>query len=303
MESRAMLCRLVMPRLALAVLLVVGTAGQNPAFAQVVAYNMRSPIPIDLEGAWAAGTEDVSNDPVPVDYVGIPLNDAGRARAQSYDQAEHGMIERQCEGFAQTYLMTGPFGMGIDANSDPLTGSLISYTIGAWEDRLGMVIWMDGRPHPSEYAEHTRVGFTTGRWENGELIAVTTHMQEGHIRKNGPPLSDQAKLTLRFKRQEHTMLVIGILEDPLYLAEPMIWTRNYVLSTRPFLANTPPCLFAFEGTDYDKPVPHWLWGNKPYQDELTKKFGIPQEAILGYPETLYPDYRLKMSKVKPSPGK
>ena len=29
-------------------------------------------------------------------------------------------------------------------------------------------------------------------------------------------------------------------------------------------------------------------------NELTKKYGIPQEAVLGYPETLYPEYHQKM---------
>ncbi len=28
-------------------------------------------------------------------------------------------------------------------------------------------IWMDGRPHPSEYAAHTWQGFSTGKWEGG----------------------------------------------------------------------------------------------------------------------------------------
>ena len=34
-----------------------------------------------------------------------------------------------------------------------------------------MTIWMDGRPQPSKYAEHTRGGFTTGRWEGNTLVA------------------------------------------------------------------------------------------------------------------------------------
>jgi hypothetical protein len=29
-------------------------------------------------------------------------------------------------------------------------------------------------------------------------------------------------------------------------------------------------------------------------DEMTKKFGVPREAALGAPETLYPEYRKKM---------
>ena len=34
-------------------------------------------------------------------------------------------------------------------------------------------IYMDGRPHPSEYAPHTWQGFSTGEWE-GDMLKVTT---------------------------------------------------------------------------------------------------------------------------------
>ena len=30
--------------------------------------------------------------------------------------------------------------------------------------RADRTIWMDGRPQPSEYAEHTWGGFSTGEW-------------------------------------------------------------------------------------------------------------------------------------------
>jgi hypothetical protein len=53
----------------------------------------------------------------------------------------------------------------------------------------------------------------------------------------------------------------------------------------------------FEGTTPGNEVPHYLPGKTPYVDEMTKKFGIPREAVLGYPETLYPEYRQKIKAV------
>ena len=50
-----------------------------------------------------------------------------------------------------------------------------------------MRIWMDGRPHPSQYALHTRSGFTTGAWEGNTLVTYTTHMKAGFLRKTGAP--------------------------------------------------------------------------------------------------------------------
>ena len=48
-------------------------------------------------------------------------------------------------------------------------------------------IWMDGRPHPSEYAPHTWMGFSTGVWEGNMLTVTTTHVKQGwHRRENVP---------------------------------------------------------------------------------------------------------------------
>jgi hypothetical protein len=159
---------------------------------------------------------------------------------------------------------------------------------------LPLVIWMDGRPRPSKYAMHTRSGFTTGRWEGNTLVTYTTHMKEGFLRKNGAPLSDQAAMTIRFVRHGTILLLVGIIEDPVYLAEPMVWTRNFELTTTELASVPAPCIATFEGTALTNDVPHWLWGKKPGIDELTKQFGIPEPAVLGFPETLYPEYRQKM---------
>ena len=68
---------------------------------------------------------------------------------------------------------------------DPLTGKVLAWIIGAWETRAPMTIWMDGRPHPSKNAPHDQTGFTTGVWNGNELIATTTHIKTGYIRRNG----------------------------------------------------------------------------------------------------------------------
>ncbi len=65
------------------------------------------------------------------------------------------MIERQCEGWPPFYFVQGPFGLKIWSETEPIKGATISFTIGGWEDRAPITIWMDGRPHPSKYAEHT----------------------------------------------------------------------------------------------------------------------------------------------------
>ncbi len=251
----------------------------------------------EFEGSWApTNNEDVSNDTVPVDYMGLPLNDEGRARALSYSESQLGMIERQCEGWAPTYLMTGPFGMKISAQSNLARGSIIKYTIGAWHDKLPLDIWMDGRPHPSKYADYTRSGFATGQWDGNTLVTRTTHMKASFIRKNGPPSSDRATMTTRFYRHGNLLMLYAVIEDPVYLSEPLIWTRNFQVSPTRMTPIAPPCIVTFEGTTAQSDVPHYLWGKKPeeFMNEMTRKYGVPREAALGYPETLYPEYREKL---------
>jgi len=269
---------------AAAVLLLAGS--RAPASAQV-----------ELTGSWGAlGSEDMAGDTLPVDYTGIPLNDEGRTRALSYSESQLSMIERQCQGWPAFYFVQGPFGLKIWSEIEPAKGAVISYTIGAWEDRAPLVIWMDGRPHPSEFAEHTRSGFTTGRWDGNTLVAYTTHMKAGFIRKTGPPSSDQATMTTRFLRHGDLLTVLAEINDPIYLAEPQILTRTFQITPTELSPVGPPCVVTFEGRAPGESVPHYLPENNPFVDEMTKKWNVPRDAALGYDETLYPEYRQKMKK-------
>jgi len=256
----------------------------SPAFAQV-----------DLSGSWGAtNNEDLAGDSVPVDYTGIPLNPEGRIRALSYNESQYSMIERQCQGLPVFYFVQGPFGLKIWSDTEPVKGTTISYTVGAWENRAPFVIWMDGRPHPSKYAEHTRGGFTTGHWEGNTLVAYTTHMKAGFIRKVGPPISDETTMTTRFYRHGDVLTVLAIVEDPIYLAEPQIMTRSFQLQTADLSPVGPPCVSAYQGRMPGESVPHFIPEQNPFVEEMTTRYGVPRDAALGMPETLYPEYRKKM---------
>jgi hypothetical protein len=265
------------------VVVAISAVTARPAFAQ-----------FEFTGSWTTlGTEDVSNDTLPVDYMGLPLTEEGRSRALAYQDSVLAMVEHQCEAWPPTYLATGGFPLKISREVEPIKGATISYTIGGWSDRLPTTIWMDGRPRPSKYAEHSRAGFTTGRWEGNTLVTVTTHMKAGNLRKTGPPLSDQATMTLRYTRYGNILTMVAFIEDPLYLAEPMVWSRSYEAAQMEIAPQVLACITTFEGTSAGS-VPHWLPGKNPFTDEMTKKRGVPRDAALGYPETLYPEYRQKM---------
>jgi hypothetical protein len=279
----------------LAVLVLLAAPFSQNAFAQ-----------FELTGSWAArNTEDVSNDSFPVDYVGLPLNDEGRTRALTYNESQLAMIERQCEGWPAFYFVQGPFGLKIWSEMEPVRGTVISYTIGAWEDRAPITVWMDGRPRPSMYAEHTRGGFTTGRWEGDTLVTSTTHMKAGFLRKNGPPSSDRASMTSRFFRHGDLLTVLVVVDDPVYLTEPHVFTKSFQIAAAPVSPIGPPCISGFEGRQPGDSVPHFTPEQNPFVDEMTRLFNLPRAAVLGETETLYPEYRKKIrgSYVRPEPCK
>src|SRR5438045_5989948 len=133
MGAYAMLIHLVARRAAIVFLLVVLAAGK--ASAQ-----------FDFVGSWAPlGTEDVQNDSVPVDYLGLALTDEARTRALSYDESQKSMIERQCAGWGAAYMVLGPFGLRVSTQTDPVTGRVVSYTIAGCEDWNRMGTWMADR--------------------------------------------------------------------------------------------------------------------------------------------------------------
>lgn len=279
---------LKLSRIGLAVTLWLTIGASQQAFAE-----------IDISGTWAARNHEDSLErgpgPYSVDYTALPLNDDARAKALSYNQSQLAMAERQCALYQQYYLVLGPFGMKIWDETDPVTGQTIAWKIGSWEDRATTTIWMDGRPHPSKNAPHTREGFTTGVWEGDTLVAYTTHMKAGYLRRNGTPASDQATMTTHFLRHGTLMTVLAEIEDPVYLTEPLILSKNFELDPTPMRAEGPPCFPAYEGGSGEEGhVPHYLPGQNPWVNEVTEMYHIPLEAVMGGAETMYPDYRKKL---------
>ena len=274
--------------------------------AVVLAIAVPAAAQTELAGSWAARNHEDALErgggPYAVDYTGLPLNDEGRARALSYSGDQLSLIEHQCGGWPPFYLAMGPFGMKIWNETDPTSGTTIAWKIGAWEDRAGTTIWMDGRPHPSKNAPHERGGFTTGEWQGTTLVAYTTHMKAGSIRRNGAPSSDQATMTTYFIRHGDLLTVLEVIEDPIYLTEPELVSKNFQLDNNSMSPVGPPCVAGYEGVAEGK-VPHYLPGTNPSIDELTKFYGIPREATLGGAETMYPEFRKKLKDTFVRPDK
>ena len=225
------------------------------------------------------------------DYTGLPINSAARLFAESWDASRLTLQEHQCRVHVAPYIYHGPLALRIWEEKDPETQRVIAIKnyISTYEQTR--TIWMDGRPHPSEFAPHTFMGFSTGRWEGRQLVVTTTHLKQGWLRRNGVPESDQATLLERFIRHDKILTHVVIITDPVYLAEPMIRTTDFQIATDDNANWTWPCEYVEEISGRAKgEVPHYLPGENPFLKEFVDRTHAPAVAVKGGPETIYPEY-------------
>ena len=227
------------------------------------------------------------------DYLGLPINDAARLRGDSWDASLLTLPEHQCKPHPADYSPRGPANLRLWKEVDSATQQVIAYhTHISWQ-APERTIWMDGRPHPPDYAAHTWQGFSTGKWEGDMLTVTTTHLKTGWIRRNGIPRSDKATLTEHFIRHGDYLTLVSVIDDPVYLTEPFIRTTNWVMDPRQEIAPYP-CEPVVEVERPQGYVPHHLPGTNTFLKEFSEKFHLPGEAARGGAETMYPEYASKI---------
>jgi len=112
-----------------------------PAFAQ-----------IDLSGTWTPLYHEDQPERIPgpelVDYLGLPINDAARLRAESWNSSRLTLQEHQCRVHISPYIYRGPLELRVWEEKDPETQQVVAIKnfISTFEQSRG--IWMDGHPHP-----------------------------------------------------------------------------------------------------------------------------------------------------------
>ena len=136
------------------------------------------------------------------DYAGMPINDAARLRADSWDAAKWTIPERQCEPHPADYAPRGPASLRIGSTVDPISQDVVSWDVTVMWSLSHRAIYMDGRPRPSQYALHSWQGFSKGEWDGDMLKVTTTHLKEGWVRRNGLPRSERATVIEYFIRNE-----------------------------------------------------------------------------------------------------
>jgi hypothetical protein len=263
-----------------------------PAFAQV-----------NLNGVWSARLHEDFPDrlagPELGDYGGLPLNAADRLRATTWDASLITLPEYQCRVHPSDYAASfADIRMWEEYDRDSQDLLAIHIHHFAWATER--TIWMDGRPHPPEYAMHTAMGFSTGKWDGDMLVVTTTHLKEGWARRNGVARSDRATVTEHFIRHGDNLTWGIFVDDPVYFTEPLFRTRDYVLNVTGQIAPYP-CESVTEIVRPRGQIPHHLPGTNTFLKEYQIAHGIPEQAAMGGAETMYPEYKAKLAAMpKPS---
>ncbi len=273
-------------------LLLAAVLASAPASAQV-----------DFTGVWNGNTNaedgpERAAGPSLVEFLGLPINDQARQWGLAYRPGRLSLTEHQCQVHISHYIHRGPFSARIWEERDPITHQLIAIheAISTYEQKR--TIWMDGRPHPSPNAPHTWMGFSTGVWNGSMLTITTTHMKQGWHRRENIPSSDEATMVEHWIRNGNVWTHISVTEDPIFLAEPLIKSEDFTLNANPSSFNPFwPCEYVDEGERPRGQVPHYLVGENPWVAEYAATHNLPQEATLGGPEQMYPEYRDRMKKL------
>ena len=275
-------------------LIVATLAWAIPARAQV-----------SLVGDWSSRQhEDPNrNDPLLGDFTGLPINEGARLAADSWDASRLTLREHQCKVHNGPYILHGPIQFRLWEEKDLRTQQVIALRMYLNTYEQERTIWMDGRPHPPDYAPHTWQGFSTGTWVGDILTVSTTHIKQEWIRRNGVPNSEKSTMIEHFIRHGNIMTHLQIWTDPVYLAEPLIRSEDFVWNERSGGNWLWPCEYVDEIPDRPhSAVPSYLPGKNPFEGDFAYRYGVPVEAAKGGPETTYPEYQVRL-KTLPKPPK
>ncbi len=128
------------------------------------------------------------------EFGGLKLKPDALRHAEQWQPENDMSLQRVCLVPSIVYSIQGPFPFEIIQTAE--------VTIFKYEyfDQIRL-IYTDGRAHPPADAPHTKMGFSTGRWEGDELVVETSHIAASTITNNGLDHSDDVRMVERYRLQ------------------------------------------------------------------------------------------------------
>jgi cyclase len=266
--------------------------GQSPALGPLVNGT-------DFSGTWRPNQLVVDSQTAAgdlADFGGIPFNDAARLYALAWPASRQTVKQHQCMGYVTPYFWYAPGNYRIWEERDPFNQRLTAWRFYGQVAQGDRTVYMDGRPHPPAYAPHTFAGFSTGQYEGNVLTVTTTHLKRGWIKANGVPQSDAATVREHYIRHGDVVTVLAVIDDPVYLSEPLSKSAMLVRQAK----DPDAWLYACDDSEQiqgrkNDVVPSHFFGQNPYVREYADRRKVPLLAALGGAETMYPDLASKVS--------
>lgn len=194
--------------------------------------------PIELTGSWVSVvTEDWMFrmvTPPKGQFLGVPLTQAARAAANTWDPAVDEAAGNACKSYGAAAIMRVPGRLRVAWLNDQ---TLKIETEAGTQTRL---IHFDGAPAP--VADPSWQGYSTGEWEiavtgrgaarAGSLKVSTAGLRPGYLRKNGVPYSANAQVTEYYDvntadNGDVWMVVTTQVHDPANLSTDFITSSHF----------------------------------------------------------------------------
>src|SRR5687768_18521272 len=88
---------------------------------------------LNIVGEWAGRYHEDQGDRVPGDvngdFTGVPINEAGRRHAESWDVRRINLLEHQCQPYNLAHIYRGPLQFRIWEEKHPATQEIIAYKV------------------------------------------------------------------------------------------------------------------------------------------------------------------------------
>jgi hypothetical protein len=170
------------------------------------------------------------------DYQGLPLTPQAQEIANAWNPEADTAAGVACKAYGAGGLMRIPTRLHIEWLDDNV---LSIETDAGKQTRL-----LKFGPAQDGEGAGSLQGISNARWDlqrergragpvvNGTLEVVTTAMQPGYLRRNGVPYGAEATMTEYFElvteaNGDQYLIVIAELEDPQYLAQPVLTSTNF----------------------------------------------------------------------------
>ncbi|MGI9259570.1 MAG: DUF6152 family protein [Gammaproteobacteria bacterium] len=185
-----------------------------------------------LEGLWIADRAKLTLYPGGFDgffRAQLVLTEAGAVAQASYDELSAENPESTCVGRPTPAMLVSTTIFPIQVAFDEETETVMIRTELYDEERTA---FMDGRGHP-DLNERFETGHSIGHWEGETLVVDTANFAEHRSPYQvGVPSGAQKHVVERYRLSEDgTRIIVEFtLEDPEFLAEPLVHERELLFS-------------------------------------------------------------------------